>query len=189
MMWTPEQKKEYLKIWRIKNHDKVLKMVKIWKSKNKEKVRQYNNKSRIKNKEYYNLKRREFILKNPEYNKIYYNHNKISLLAKTKSYQNKMFKNEKGKTYKNFTNQRVLCLLRDDYKCINCGSSYKLNIHHFLEIPNHELNNLVTLCVKCHRLEHSIYNSKQKENLDISILRVIFSQYLKDNIKGSEIQC
>lgn len=49
---------------------------------------------------------------------------------------------------------REAVLARDNYKCTNCSSDQKLEIHHlekWLESKDNSLNNLVTLCRKCHR--------------------------------------
>jgi len=54
---------------------------------------------------------------------------------------------------------RLLALERDGYKCVECGSTNRLHIHHGeewrpdQEAP-HALDNLVTLCASCHRKKH-----------------------------------
>jgi len=49
------------------------------------------------------------------------------------------------------------CFVRDGWKCRNCGSRNDLHQHH-IEYRSHggsdELDNLVTLCWKCHRAVH-----------------------------------
>lgn len=56
-------------------------------------------------------------------------------------------------------------LKRDNYKCVKCGSSENITIHHKIEISqggNDSEENLITLCYKCHALEHKneqIYNA------------------------------
>jgi hypothetical protein len=53
--------------------------------------------------------------------------------------------------------QRIACLERDDYKCSVCGESYtkgNLDVHHivrYLDTQDNNVNNLITLCKKCHR--------------------------------------
>lgn len=55
---------------------------------------------------------------------------------------------------------KSLVLKRDGNKCIKCGSSNSLQIHHttyvniFNEVEN--LDDLITLCSKCHMEEHNI---------------------------------
>jgi len=50
---------------------------------------------------------------------------------------------------------------RDDYHCTNCGSENNLVVHHVVAQRlggSNELNNLVTVCKKCHRkIEHPNY--------------------------------
>ena len=51
---------------------------------------------------------------------------------------------------------------RDGYRCQSCGTDKKLLVHHRdgsgerSQSPNHELDNLVTLCHKCHVAVHNI---------------------------------
>lgn len=54
---------------------------------------------------------------------------------------------------------RETVLKRDGYKCTNCGSSKKLNVHHIKEwakYPNlrYDIENGKTLCEKCHKELH-----------------------------------
>ncbi|HEW92170.1 MAG TPA: HNH endonuclease [Thermotogaceae bacterium] len=54
-------------------------------------------------------------------------------------------------------NRREQVLWRDGYKCQHCGTTIKLQIHHI--IPRNKggtdtLNNLITLCAKCHKELH-----------------------------------
>jgi group II intron reverse transcriptase/maturase len=44
--------------------------------------------------------------------------------------------------------------MRDDFKCIRCGSSESLRVHHKKGTKSHSLDNLETLCLKCHKAEH-----------------------------------
>jgi hypothetical protein len=58
------------------------------------------------------------------------------------------------------------CFERDNYTCQKCNArGVALNAHHKNSFYKHkdlrlELNNLATLCVKCHRLFHKIFGSK-----------------------------
>lgn len=47
----------------------------------------------------------------------------------------------------------------DDYKCVVCGKSHNLNVHHIKYGSwGHESNNdLITLCENCHRKIHDAY--------------------------------
>lgn len=52
---------------------------------------------------------------------------------------------------------REHALRRDSYRCRNCGSVVDLNVHHIVPLSqggtNH-LDNLVTLCLRCHSGVH-----------------------------------
>ena len=51
---------------------------------------------------------------------------------------------------------------RDNATCQKCGAKEKLHVHHVIGFANKEIradaNNLVLLCVKCHRFVHSKKN-------------------------------
>lgn len=52
-------------------------------------------------------------------------------------------------------------LMRDENRCVRCGATEKLNVHHLdwsgeSDAPNHDLDNLETLCDPCHRKAHRI---------------------------------
>ena len=51
--------------------------------------------------------------------------------------------------------------MRDDFKCVHCGSSESLRVHHKKGTKSHSLDNLETLCLKCHKAEHGY---RQKAN-------------------------
>jgi hypothetical protein len=44
--------------------------------------------------------------------------------------------------------------MRDDFKCVRCGSSENLRVHHKKGIKSHRILDLETLCQKCHHAEH-----------------------------------
>lgn len=44
--------------------------------------------------------------------------------------------------------------MRDNFKCVRCGSSESLRVHHKKGTKSHSLENLETLCLKCHKAEH-----------------------------------
>ena len=62
-----------------------------------------------------------------------------------------------------FGGNRLNALKRDSYKCVICGSTNKIQVHHKDElgrnkpkgIQNHSINNLITLCAKCHIKQHN----------------------------------
>jgi 5-methylcytosine-specific restriction endonuclease McrA len=77
----------------------------------------------------------------------------------------KKWKNDlKKKNYKLFLKSkywkevRLVVYKRDNYKCVYCGSKEKIQAHH-LTYKNHykehkNLQDLITLCEKCHKSEH-----------------------------------
>lgn len=54
---------------------------------------------------------------------------------------------------------RALALNRDGYRCLNCGTSQQLIVHHHVEwtegIDPYDLSNLETLCRRCHGQLHA----------------------------------
>lgn len=44
--------------------------------------------------------------------------------------------------------------MRDDFKCRRCGSTENLRVHHTKGTKSHQLEDLETLCQKCHHAEH-----------------------------------
>lgn len=44
--------------------------------------------------------------------------------------------------------------MRDDFKCVRCGSTEKTRIHHKEGTKSHRIEDLETLCLKCHHAEH-----------------------------------
>ena len=58
--------------------------------------------------------------------------------------------------------------LRDGYKCVICGSVDRIQVHH--KIPyryckSHDLDNLITLCRKCHSKEELLVNKQYADGL------------------------
>ncbi len=49
--------------------------------------------------------------------------------------------------------------MRDDFKCVRCGSSESLQVHHKKGTKSHSLDNLETLCLKCHKADHGYRQS------------------------------
>lgn len=57
---------------------------------------------------------------------------------------------------------------RDGYKCVECGSRFKLQAHHIQpksKYPElrHDLNNGITLCILCHAEKHPEVAPMQKD--------------------------
>jgi len=52
--------------------------------------------------------------------------------------------------------KKLLVLERDNYKCQQCGYTNNLHVHHltYENVTNEQLDDLVTLCKRCHRSEH-----------------------------------
>lgn len=63
---------------------------------------------------------------------------------------------------KNFNKSRIKVLIRDQQVCQHCGFDFKqggksnqIHVHHIDKNPkNNNVNNLVLLCAKCHKLAH-----------------------------------
>ncbi len=53
--------------------------------------------------------------------------------------------------------------MRDGFKCVRCGSTENLRVHHIKGTKSHHLEDLETLCLKCHHAEHHFC---QKQQLD-----------------------
>ena len=56
---------------------------------------------------------------------------------------------------------RAIVLELAGHKCVQCGSDYRLHVHHIREWnpddpTTHALDNLMTLCASCHRKQHPI---------------------------------
>lgn len=72
----------------------------------------------------------------------------------------RIFKQLQYKRNHKFQPFRELAIIRDKRKCQICGTKYKLHVHHidkrgiYHSHPNHEQNNLITLCVHCHSGVH-----------------------------------
>jgi 5-methylcytosine-specific restriction endonuclease McrA len=61
---------------------------------------------------------------------------------------------------RNWKQQRTLCLQRDNYLYQECGSTETLRVHHWVPYRfsfDNSLDNLITLCLKCHQEKHQEY--------------------------------
>ena len=56
---------------------------------------------------------------------------------------------------------RLRVKMRDDFKCVRCGSAEKIRVHHINGTKSHRMENLETLCLECHHAEHGY---RQKRN-------------------------
>jgi RNA-directed DNA polymerase len=50
--------------------------------------------------------------------------------------------------------RKLRAKMRDDFKCVRCGSSEKIQVHHKKGTKSHRIEDLQTLCQKCHHAEH-----------------------------------
>jgi group II intron reverse transcriptase/maturase len=53
--------------------------------------------------------------------------------------------------------------LRDGFKCVRCGGTENIHVHHIKGMKSHQLEDLETLCRKCHHAEHG-YRQKNQPN-------------------------
>ena len=44
--------------------------------------------------------------------------------------------------------------MRDDFKCVRCGSTERIRVHHIKGTTSHRMEDLETLCLECHHAEH-----------------------------------
>jgi RNA-directed DNA polymerase len=50
--------------------------------------------------------------------------------------------------------------MRDGFRCVRCGSTENLRVHHIKGTKSHQLKDLETLCLECHHAHHG-YRQKQ----------------------------
>ena len=64
-----------------------------------------------------------------------------------------------------------LAYKRDGYKCTDCGNKHRIGAHHI--IPGIEkLDNLITLCPKCHTKAHNWIGCFKAKLLPINVLAI-----------------
>lgn len=88
------------------------------------------------------------------------NKEKIKDYTNTDEYRER---HRKSADNQRFGGNRIKVLERDGNKCVICGSTYRIQVHHKdelgrnkpKEIRNNELDNLTTLCAKCHIEQHN----------------------------------
>lgn len=77
-----------------------------------------------------------------------------------KHHEQNLLKHKANREQRNFDGKRDAVLMRDDHKCVRCGSQNKLTVHHKdrngrgSKRPNNKLSNLETVCRACHIEEH-----------------------------------
>lgn len=81
-----------------------------------------------------------------------------SIRASARKYANRVNAEKRDKTH--FDGNREQALDRDGHKCVRCSSTNQLTVHHKdrsgrgADEHNNDLENLETLCRKCHAAEH-----------------------------------
>ena len=73
----------------------------------------------------------------------------------------RIIENGKKSNRRRWDGNHAAALERDGRKCIQCGAEKKLRVHHRdgsgeAESPNHDLQNLETLCSTCHKRIHKL---------------------------------
>lgn len=71
--------------------------------------------------------------------------------------------------HKEWRTYRRLALERDNYKCAFCDSTKNISVHHinpYRYSRNHNLDNLVTLCRRCHSKEEYRVNKATAEAME-----------------------
>lgn len=121
--------------------------VKAWILRNPERIKEINRK---KNKKWHKANRKWV----KKYNKNYWFKVLKPNREKSKAYTQKSLNRAR------FSGNRLKVLERDGYKCGDCGTTEKLHVHHIdgngrgSKNPNNDMNNLITLCRKCHGKRH-----------------------------------
>jgi len=91
----------------------------------------------------------------------------------------------KKKKWRTFKQARELCLIRDGFKCQDCGrSNVALDIHHLVnshyrlelgarngESPHNAASNLIALCRSCHLRRHQAHQIKLGRVKEVKMLR------------------
>ena len=74
--------------------------------------------------------------------------------------------------------KRIEILKRDDFKCRECGhNDSTLNVHHIIYINgkepwDYDNNFLITLCEKCHEIEHAFMKENIPQQISESLVRM-----------------
>jgi len=95
--------------------------------------------------------------------RIYYyeRHKKNGIRKKHEHHKDFKYKKYRESEKNSFV---IECLIRDNYTCQSCGKNFlrkSLHVHHKDKMgrthtnhPNNSLDNLITLCINCHRQQH-----------------------------------
>jgi len=113
-------------------------------------------------------KRRELYLKNPELYREQARKWRAENRAKYLETQNNYHDKDR------FSGNKIKVLERDNYKCVKCGNTENLIVHHLDESgqgenPNNELDNLTTLCRSCHMAIHEL-ETQHKKRIKVNCL-------------------
>lgn len=138
--------------------------------KDKQKAKEYQKKWAKENPEKVKAKRKRFYLKNTEKMKKWHKDWVKKNPKKVKELNSKWIKENPEKIFEYqsqrcFGGNRMKVLDRDNWTCQYCGMTQEqhflffertLYIHHKDENrKNHRLSNLITLCIRCHRIRHN----------------------------------
>jgi RNA-directed DNA polymerase len=55
--------------------------------------------------------------------------------------------------------QKLRAKMRDGFRCVRCGATEKLHVHHTKGAKSHRLANLETLCLECHHAAHGFVSN------------------------------
>ena len=116
--------------------------------------------------------------------KHYKKHYKKRRIKKFK--HRKVYKNQLWRRTKAWRIAKRKAIKRDGGKCVICGSNKHLQVHHKNDASFHpeqvfKLNNLVTLCAKCHRNFHTNFKKSFKEKCTVYDWKnfVVLTNYFK----------
>lgn len=96
---------------------------------------------------------------NPDYKDLQFDKDRMKWVKQIKEVVPRKRKDltEKGKMLREFVKIRGIVLDRDDYTCVHCGNTDRIQVHHIQALSaggDNMADNLITLCYKCHMKEH-----------------------------------
>lgn len=79
-------------------------------------------------------------------------------------------------------------VLKYDKECRYCGSKDNLQVHHIKYISGkmaweHPLSLLVTLCRRCHEMQHRINLPRGSESQPVKSIRQVMVDFINDQLK------